>query len=32
MGYDYDDIEENDRVEMEAEQKFIMEKLGIGRN
>ena len=30
LGYDH--IEENDRVEMEAEQKFIMEKLGIGRN
>lgn len=30
LGYDH--IEESDRIEMEAEQKFIMEKLGIGRN
>lgn len=30
LGYDH--IEENDRIEMEAEQKFVMEKLGIGRN
>lgn len=30
LGYDH--IEESDRIEMESEQKFIMEKLGIGRN
>jgi len=30
LGYDH--IEENDRAEMEGEQKFIMEKLGIGRD
>ena len=30
LGYDH--IEENDRIEMEAEQKFVMEKLGIGRD
>jgi len=30
LGYDH--IEENDRIEMETEQKFIMEKLGIGRD
>ena len=30
LGYDH--IEESDRIEMETEQKFIMEKLGIGRN
>lgn len=30
LGYDH--IEENDRAEMESEQKFIMEKLGIGRD
>ena len=30
LGYDH--IEDADRIEMEAEQKFIMEKLGIVRN
>ena len=30
LGYDH--IEESDRIEMEGEQKFIMEKLGIGRD
>ncbi len=30
LGYDH--IEESERIEMEGEQKFIMEKLGIGRN
>ena len=30
LGYDH--IEESDRIEMEGEQKFIMDKLGIGRN
>ena len=30
LGYDH--IEEQDRIEMEAEQRFIMDKLGIGRN
>ena len=30
LGYDH--IEEADRIEMETEQKFIMEKLGIGRD
>lgn len=30
LGYDH--IEENERLEMETEQKFIMEKLGIGRD
>ena len=30
LGYDH--IEENDRLEMEEEQRFIMNKLGIGRN
>lgn len=30
LGYDH--IEENDRLEMEQEQKFIMERLGIDRN
>ena len=30
LGYDH--IEENDRLEMETEQKFIMDKLGIGRD
>ncbi len=30
LGYDH--IEENDRIEMETEQNFIMEKLGIGRD
>lgn len=30
LGYDH--IEEEDRIEMEAEQKFIMEQLGIGRD
>ena len=30
LGYDH--IEENDRLEMENEQKFIMEKLKIGRD
>ena len=29
LGYDH--IEEDERLEMEAEQKFIMDKLGIGR-
>ena len=29
LGYDH--IEENDRLEMEAEQKFLMDKLGISR-
>ena len=29
LGYDH--IEENDRIEMEAEQKFVMEKIGIRR-
>lgn len=30
LGYDH--IDEQDRIEMEEEQRFIMEKLGIGRN
>ncbi len=30
LGYDH--IEESERLEMETEQKFIMEKLGIGRD
>ena len=30
LGYDH--IEEQDRIEMEAEQRFIMDKLRIGRN
>ncbi|MBQ7704228.1 MAG: rRNA maturation RNase YbeY [Selenomonadaceae bacterium] len=30
LGYDH--IEENERLEMEAEQKFVMENLGIGRD
>ena len=30
LGYDH--IEENDRIEMETEQNFVMEKLGIGRD
>lgn len=30
LGYDH--IEESDRIEMEAEQKFIMSKLNIGRD
>lgn len=30
LGYDH--MEENDRIEMESEQKFIMEKIGITRN
>ena len=30
LGYDH--IDEKDREEMEAEQSFIMEKIGIGRN
>ena len=30
LGYDH--IEEDERAEMEGEQKFIMEKLGIGRD
>lgn len=30
LGYDH--IEESERIEMEGEQKFIMEKLGIGRD
>lgn len=30
LGYDH--IEEADRIEMEEEQRFIMNKLGIGRN
>ena len=30
LGYDH--IQEDDRIEMEAEQKFIMDKLGIRRN
>lgn len=30
LGYDH--IDEQDRIEMETEQRFIMEKLGIGRN
>lgn len=29
LGYDH--MEENERIEMETEQKFVMEKLGIGR-
>ena len=29
LGYDH--IEEQDRIEMETEQRFIMDKLGIGR-
>ena len=30
LGYDH--IDENERLEMEAEQKFVMENLGIGRD
>ena len=30
LGYDH--IEDADRIEMETEQKFIMDKLGIGRD
>ena len=30
LGYDH--IEETERLEMENEQKFIMDKLGIGRD
>ena len=30
LGYDH--IEENDRIEMENEQKFVMEKIGITRD
>lgn len=30
LGYDH--IAENDRIEMETEQKFVMDKLGIGRD
>ncbi|MBR6014311.1 MAG: rRNA maturation RNase YbeY [Selenomonadaceae bacterium] len=30
LGYDH--MEENDRIEMETEQKFVMEKIGIGRD
>ena len=30
LGYDH--MEETDRIEMEEEQKFIMDKLGIGRS
>lgn len=30
LGYDH--ISESDRIEMETEQKFVMEKLGIGRD
>ena len=29
LGYDH--IDDNERIEMEAEQKFVMSKLGIGR-